>query len=103
MSLIACPECGQQVSSLAASCPRCAAPIAQKEAAQAVGQQVTTTEATSKKIKAQKAWAIAFVIAGVFVAMAAPGEGTSTAAGLMMVGGVIWYIVVAIRGWWHHG
>jgi hypothetical protein len=33
------PECAQQVSSLAAACPKCAAPIAQRDSARAVGQQ----------------------------------------------------------------
>jgi hypothetical protein len=102
MALIACPECAQQVSSLAAACPKCAAPIAQRDSARAVGQPVTTTEATSKQIKLHQAAGALLSIVGVVVAIADGPDNPGHGIGVAVVG-LVWFVGARIRGWWHHG
>ena len=104
MSLIKCSECGTDVSSLAAACPRCAAPIANQAAARAVGQSVTTTELTSKALKKQALLATMTACIGVVLLVAAePASGTGAIGGLMAFGGLVWFIATRLRTWWHHG
>jgi hypothetical protein len=50
MALIACPECGKQVSNSAPACPNCGAPIAQMTRAQAQAQ-TAKKEADESKAK----------------------------------------------------
>ena len=101
MTLIACPECGTQVSSLAAACPKCAAPIADASTAKAVGRQVTTTELTSKDVKKQTLAGWALILLGLVMLFY---EGNARAMGiLVMIAGLAIYIGAKARGWWHHG
>ena len=52
MTLINCPECGNEISSLAAACPRCGAPpITESAETHAAGAHLTTIQETSKKLK----------------------------------------------------
>jgi primosomal protein N' len=50
MALINCPECKNQVSSTATSCPKCGAPIAGLMGA---GTQLATNQLTIKRLKMQ--------------------------------------------------
>jgi L-lactate permease len=104
MALIKCPECQTEVSSLATACPKCAAPIAQIAAAKAVGQQVTTTERTSKRIKKHALLSALLLIFG-FIMVIGAGEsnGMRTIGALIAAVGLVWFLTTRVRGWWHHG
>ncbi len=54
MALIKCGECGSDVSSNAASCPKCGNPIASAAQVRATGTPITTTQTTAKKFKGQQ-------------------------------------------------
>lgn len=112
MALISCPECGTQVSALAAACPKCAAPIAESSAAKVSGKPVVTTELTAKKFKRQALIALALIVVGVVMGLNGSssvdsgGAGFSTIAAigwLMVLAGLVIWLVARIRSWWHHG
>lgn len=48
MALIACPECGREVSSAAMACPSCAYPLQAKDSAASPAKEVAKPQATSK-------------------------------------------------------
>jgi uncharacterized membrane protein YiaA len=104
MSLIKCPECSTEVSSLATACPKCAAPIAQKASAQAVGQQVTTTELTAKRLKKHMLYATGLLCVGVVTIIGAETGSSASAIGVLLcVAGFGWFLATRVRSWWHHG
>lgn len=108
MALIRCHECRNQVSDTAASCPHCGAPIAGASESRAAGANLTTTQLTSKRFKLHAIGALSAFLIGLAMAIAATpeAEGESSAAagiaGLMMLGGGVWYFVTKLRVWWHH-
>ena len=101
MALIDCTECGKQVSSTAAACPGCGAPITEIRHVAAAGAPVATTQTTSKKLKKELLYSGFAILVGV-IWMLFGGE-SSTWAILLTVGGVIWAIRTKVRIWWHHG
>lgn len=107
MALIPCAECGSQVSTQAAACPKCGAPVVPvlKAEQEAIGTPLLTTQLTSKALKKQQVLASLLVlvsIVGAFVgASAYPVLGALSVLGLL--GGLIWLLVVRVRTWWHHG
>lgn len=64
MALIQCPECGRQVSTLAAQCPGCGHPISAPPAQNA-------SQVWSKALLALGAWLVTPWIARLIVALAA--------------------------------
>lgn len=104
MALIQCPECKSEVSSLASACPKCAAPITHAAAAKAVGQGVTTTEVTSKALKKRRLISLAMIFGGLLLAMSGPSDPSAGTAGMaLFVAGIVYFIVVSVQKWWHHG
>ena len=107
MALINCPECNQEVSSLASECPKCAYPISGGGSTQASGGRVQTIEKTGKKYKLQKMLSSILIIAGVIaIALAASGIGQVGSLSyywLMLVIGIVWYAITSFCSWWHHG
>lgn len=101
MALIACPECKTMVSEKAESCPKCAAPIAEKRHIEAAGTQVKTIEETSKKFKLHTLMSIGLFIAGLVVASKETGD-ASPLAGIMILVSIAWFITNKFRIWWHH-
>ena len=105
MALIECSECGRQVSDRAVSCPGCGAPIAGK----AAGAPVQTIEKTAKKLKGQELLAgMVFWIGGIalIVNLIYAAEANSSVSPILVVVtalGLVWYMVVKLRIWWHHG
>lgn len=97
MSLIACAECGSQISDKAASCPRCGAPVPRPL------EQTVTTQATAKTFKLQQIIATIVVIVGVLILIIAePGAGKIW--GLVITGiGVVLHIMARVGAWWHSG
>lgn len=107
MTMTTCADCGASVSSRAASCPQCGAPIAQAREQAATGTPLTTTQATSKKFKLHYllAWAL-MIVGGMWLMMAVPEaaepDGGGTIPVIMLVAGFAWLLVTKFRVWWHH-
>lgn len=105
MALVTCLECGKSVSELAAACPNCGAPIQGRAAANAVGQSVVTTEATSKRLKLHSLCAGILILLGFGTSMASAYVGNkepSIIAGLALLVGLPWFVITRFRIWWHH-
>ena len=112
MSLINCPDCGTEVSSLALACPKCARPISAPPTTVVSSPQKTQTiEATGKGWKAVQLGG--FVVAclgliscfGAFSSTISEAERTKFAqngVNFFFAGGVA-YLVGKIGGWWYHG
>ena len=58
MALIACPECGRQVSTLAQSCPSCGAPIAAQGRAGAPREPLVNAGLLGKLAAVLGAWLV---------------------------------------------
>jgi hypothetical protein len=110
MALIACSECGRQISDRATACPSCGSPVPTQELASAPAVHanpvevtkapVITTEATGKPYKAVQ------VVGGVIMCLAmvscAAGASPGT-GGLFFIVGAIVYLVAGAMAWWAHG
>lgn len=102
MAIMNCYECSNPVSSTAAACPHCGAPIAHTN---------TTIQKTSKRLKLQYGLASGlFMIAFVwFIVAIVAGAGESddtkiwiTIPILMLLASTTWAITTKLRIWWHH-
>jgi len=104
MALINCSECGAEVSDKAASCPKCGAPITAAKEVEKVGVQVQTIQETSKKLKLQALISgLVFIIGMVWLIGAPKTPGSfNPAPVIVMLGGLVWFIVIRIKTWWHH-
>ncbi len=107
MALMNCPECNNQVSSTAASCPHCGAPIAEAIGRKAPGAPLTTIQGTSKRLKLHVIlssivfWiGVVWLIVGINTAK--EGEQSSAVPVIFLLVGVVWYVVTRYRIWWHH-
>ena len=108
MALIKCPDCGNQVSDRAPTCPKCGAPIAGREETIAIGASLTTIQETSKRLKAQIVMSsVCFWVGLLWIVVIAnatqSGEKTSLAIPILLSAvGLIWYLTTRFRIWWHH-
>jgi len=107
MPLIACPDCATQVSDRAPTCPKCGAPIANRPDVVATGTPLTTTQLTSKRLKAQIVWSsLCFWVGLVWLIFSMvgsePGSGPSFIPVILLLIGTIWYVSTRYRIWWHH-
>jgi hypothetical protein len=71
---------------------------------------IVTTQLTSKAFKRQQLWAALLIIVSLVGIMAAQAtDARERSVGwaalwiLGLLGGLIWFLVVRIRTWWHHG
>ena len=87
MPLIACRDCGKNVSDAAPACPHCGRPIA-----------ATVIEQTGKGIKKLKVIGGVIFLVGLMVMVVAPGTGL-----YVLAGGLALYVVASFQGWWQHG
>lgn len=101
MALIECSECGNSVSSLSASCPKCGNPIAARADTLAAGTQITTTQQTAKKFK--RHMLIGGAICCVGVVLAVSKSDYSPLGGAVFLAGLVWYLAARIRAWWNNG
>jgi uncharacterized membrane protein YvbJ len=108
MALIACPECGHQVSDQADSCPSCAFPLRGRSRGGDPGtasddyqrvRPVQTIEQTGKPFKSMQLFGCLSIIVGIIVLTFGGGK---FAAVLFFVALVL-LIAGSMGGWWHHG
>lgn len=112
MALIACRECGSQISDQAASCPHCGCPVKKGQAVAAVGDRLTTVQQTSKALKIDILWGYGLMFAGILMSILTTVwldvNGEAWSLGAMLYGivvvliGACWMIITRIRIWWHH-
>lgn len=97
MPLINCPECKQQISDTAPTCPHCgfvqhATPI---QGSGNISQQTVTIESTSKTWKLVIIMAILVILIGVLLSI------SNRSSGNLVIGlGVFLFIVAKIGTWW---
>ena len=109
MALIQCGECGNQVSTSAAACPKCGAPVAST----AIGTPLATIQQTSKRLKLQIIFASLAFWGGLIWAFVMVGKNPEAAraeeipplfglAAFLIMFGFFWYLLTKFRIWWHH-
>ena len=98
MALISCPECKKEVSSLAAACIHCGAPLARTAIAVAPAK-VVTTQQTLKSYKLIQLVGVMLICAGV---VACTAQSPAASAGLWMIG-VLLFIGGRAAAWWGNG
>lgn len=98
MALTKCSECGHAVSSMAAACPGCGAPVAGPPAP-AAAPAVITIEQTGKDTKKLKAIGVVSILVGAALAFTGYPRG---AIGLFILG-VPAIVMAEISAWWNHG
>jgi hypothetical protein len=108
MALVACADCGTQVSTRATACPKCGAPVgapapASTEALPPDAKEVVTTQLTSKALKQQQLFAGLLCVVSVIGMIASDSGGGKAFWVFGLLGGLVWFIVTRFRAWWHHG
>jgi hypothetical protein len=102
MALIPCTACDNQISEMAAACPKCGHPTDTDSPATSDGlppARVVTVEQTSKKYKAGQLVGGAMVCASA-VACTASEPGTSA---ILLVLGMVVYLGSRFGAWWNNG
>lgn len=114
MSLIHCPDCNTEVSSLAPACPKCGRPTPGRTSPSAdvrIPTKAQTIEATGKGWKAIQLAGGVITFLGVASCCAVFGsdvtdaqreEFASNGVNFFLVGFGIW-LVGKVGGWWYHG
>ena len=106
MALITCPECSKQVSDVTVSCPNCGYAIGSASEDKAAGVPLAATKQKSRKLQFQYIISILLLIAGggwIFVLVSseeAIGKQDLITPVIMTVVGLVWAIVIKIRGMW---
>lgn len=105
MALITCPECAKSVSDKAPACPGCGAPIAGAAVRAEVGVNLTTTQETSKSLKARILLSSAMFWLGCWWLIFVPqsdSPGGIAVPFLLSAIGLAGYIITKAMIWWHH-
>jgi uncharacterized membrane protein YvbJ len=98
MALITCAECGTQVSSKAAACPKCGAPVFERSARGSV-----TIQRTGKSIKGQMLFFKLALTAGIIWFFIAKSQEASIVWPVLLVFfSVFMLYITRFRRWWHH-
>jgi len=106
MALIICPECSKQISDDTVSCPNCGYAIGSASEDKAAGVPLAAIKQKSRNLQFQYIISILLLIAGgvwIFVLVSseeAVGKQELITPVLMTVVGLIWAIVIKIRGMW---
>lgn len=104
MALVACSECGKQISDRAATCLHCGNPIAPPSTQPipvSLGGEVVTTQQTGKIWKAWEIVGVLMVILGIGACVS--GSVNPFSGIVFAVGGAIAFLVGRFGGWWSHG
>lgn len=91
MGLVKCQDCEKEVSTRAAACPNCGAPITDTET-------TVLTETTSKDLKSELILCVLVFFLGLFAFFA----GSYAFGFLLMVLSPILFTITKIKIWWHH-
>src|SRR5262245_7799197 len=112
MALIACSECGRQVSDKAVACPGCGNPLNpsamaldRSETPVSVETQpgsVVTTQATGRGPKIVQLVGALIMIVGV-ISCSASGAEPKVGAAMLMFVGLIVFLAGRFAAWWRHG
>lgn len=104
MALINCPECNQQVSDRAPSCPKCGCPIGATPVQAAGNGQYVTTQGTAKKHKGMQLVGSLIMALGVVMLIATWGaeDGPSAFGSLSVLTGFVVYLWARVAAWWNH-
>jgi xanthine/uracil/vitamin C permease (AzgA family) len=105
MALLKCPDCDNDISSLATNCPNCGYPIAGGGTTQAHGGKVVTVELTGKKLKLYKLIGILVSFVGILIMMIGvikDNVGALIIGIIIVTGAAIWLTVNKFLIWWHH-
>jgi uncharacterized membrane protein YvbJ len=97
MTIVKCPECGNELSDRAETCPKCGCPLHEK---------VQTIEKTSKKLKLQMLLCRPLIILGMLVGFMGLVMETPTTMILGIVvfaAAFLWFGTLRFLIWWHHG
>jgi hypothetical protein len=89
VALVKCVECGNEVSNRAASCPKCANPIASAPDIRATETSLTTTQVTAKKFKGQQRLAVGLGALGLIFIVA--DSSYAIWGALLFLVGLVWY------------
>ena len=108
MALLSCPECNNEVSSLASTCPNCGYPIGGAGHSQSGDARYTTIQQTSKELKLHQVIALFVFLIGLLwtfftFADGKPEGPLNPLMFILVIGGFIGTIVTGLRTWWHHG
>jgi hypothetical protein len=108
MAMIVCGECGRAVSSKAAACVGCGAPIEIAPGINLVPETGKPKPLNSKTVKRHLLLAVATLLLGVAAAVVADrvharGSGLSLAAALLLILGITWTLVGIVRLWTGRG
>lgn len=108
MAITKCPECGKDVSDQAEKCIHCGFPLTVKKGKKK-GKDVTTIEFTKKKYKLQLFFCVTLIAIGIIIeiasteAIAQPQSFVNNFGTVFILAGLIWYVILRIIIWWHHG
>lgn len=103
MPLIACPDCGAQVSDQAFQCIKCGRPLAASGNAARGVEAAVTTQQTAKRYKGQMLIAGAIMVLGLILAGAAESGGWRTFGAVLVLLGLVMYLGARFRAWWANG
>lgn len=109
MALVQCEECGNEISTKAATCPKCGAPGPGEALQRPTENNTVTTQTTGKGIKAQQAISSLLMVIALCVIFVPSCAGEPVDPGAVRVGvimfviGSVWLILAKFFGWWHHG
>lgn len=104
MSLSTCPDCGNQVSSLAYVCPKCGRPVHDEKTTLRRPDRTQPIELTGKPYKLGMLIGLMMWLGGCIATFGGREQGGEPAdmVVLSLVGFVV-MVVFKILAWWHHG
>ena len=107
MPLIACPDCGQNISDQAAACIHCGRPLQTKSRPAtpepAADPEVVTVQQTSQKLKLQLVLATLAFLLGCTMWLTASTDDPTRIFGIAITAvGIVWYLLVKVKIWYRH-
>ncbi|MDY0117646.1 MAG: zinc ribbon domain-containing protein [Sulfurimonadaceae bacterium] len=110
MALIECPECKNQVSEYALTCPNCGTPIARTEENKSDGDAHSTKQELNKKFKLYTIISSVLFWVGIIVFLINFKNNNESndlkvvmiASASLAIIGLVWYLVTKVRTWWNN-
>jgi hypothetical protein len=101
MTLMDCPECHQQVSSIARACPHCGYPLRRLASRSRSTDPIQTINQTGKAWKAAQLVGAVILLVGIVWAVAG-GERARVPSAILGVSGLVAFAAARIGAWWYH-